>query len=410
MFKNIKIETLDHFGRGISHIDNKVIFVKNALPEEIVDVDIITSKKNYSEAKVKKYVKESNDRTKSICPYFNECGGCDLLCLNYDKTLEFKQKKAIEVLNKNHLSYNGEVKIIRNSNPINYRNKISLKIKDGHIGYFEDNTHNLIEINSCSIAKKEINEVIENISLLNLKNGLLTIRCNTNNEILLIIKSEEKNYNIELEKLKKIVKLVGIVYNDKLIYGEDFFYERLYGMLFKVSFNSFFQVNHFITEELFKLIEKNIDSNSTVLDLYSGVGTLGLVASKKAKEVISVEIISNAVKNGIINAKLNNSNNIKFLLGDVSHTVKKINKQFNTLILDPPRKGLDKKTLEFIKESQINKIIYVSCDMFTLMRDLKYLEDLYEIKEYKLLDMFSYSYHVENFVVLEKKYDIKNIF
>lgn len=410
MFKNIKIETLDHFGRGISHIDNKVIFVKNALPEEIVDVDIITSKKNYSEAKVKKYVKESNDRTKSICPYFNECGGCDLLCLNYDKTLEFKQKKAIEVLNKNHLSYNGEVKIIRNSNPINYRNKISLKIKDGHIGYFEDNTHNLIEINSCSIAKKEINEVIENISLLNLKNGLLTIRCNTNNEILLIIKSEEKNYNIELEKLKNIVKLVGIVYNDKLIYGEDFFYERLYGMLFKVSFNSFFQVNHFITEELFKLIEKNIDCNSTVLDLYSGVGTLGLVASKKAKEVISVEIISNAVKNGIINAKLNNSNNIKFLLGDVSHAVKKIDKQFNTLILDPPRKGLDKKTLEFIKESQINKIIYVSCDMFTLMRDLKYLEELYEIKEYKLLDMFSYSYHVENFVVLEKKYDIKNIF
>lgn len=403
MLKNIKIEALDHFGRGISHVDNKVVFIKNALKDEIVDIEITSSKKNYNEAKVKNYVKKSADRIKSICLYFGECGGCDFLCLNYDKTLKFKQNKALEVLNKNHLSYDGEVKIIKNSNQFNYRNKITLKIKNGHIGYYEDSTHNLIEVDSCLVAKKEINQVIKNISLLNLVNGLLTIRCNTNNEILLIIESNDKDYNIELEKLRKIVKLVGIIYNDKLIYGEDFFYERIYGMLFKVSYNSFFQVNHFITEELFKLIEENIDYDSIVLDLYSGVGTLGLVASKKASEVISVEIIPNAVKNGIINAKLNHSNNIKFLLGDVSHTVKKINKKFNTLIVDPPRKGLDKNTIEFIKENKIDKIIYVSCDMFTLIRDLKYLEDLYEIKEYKLLDMFSYSYHVENVCVLNRR-------
>ena len=140
-----------------------------------------------------------------------------------------------------------------------------------------------------------------------------------------------------------------------------------------------------------------------VLDLYCGVGTLGIVASKKAKSVIGIEIIENAVLNGVFNAQINKCNNVKFMLGDVSKTVKKLNIEFDTLIVDPPRKGLDYDTIQFIKDNKFKKIIYVSCDPNTLMRDLKSLSDIYKIDEYKVLDMFSYSYHVECVCVLNRR-------
>ena len=402
MYQNILIESLDSFGRGIAHIDNKVIFIKNALPEEIVDIKIIKSKKNYSEAEVLNYQKRSTHRQNSPCPYFNECGGCQLLFYNYEDTLAFKKNKVQSLFKKNKLEVNN-ISIVENKQNFNYRNKISLKIVDGKIGFYEEKTHKLIAIKECMIANKTINETIKNYKYLNLQDGFLTIRTNKNNEVLLIIESSNPNYDIDIVALKSKIKLIGIVYNNKTIYGNNFYYERLYNFLFKVSYDSFFQINNYITEELFKLIKDNIAPSSKVLDLYSGVGTLSLIASTKASYVYSIEIIKNAVLNGIFNAKINNQNNIKFFLGDASKLVNKINISFDTLIVDPPRKGLDKNTLNFIKNKLPNKIIYISCDINTLIRDLKLLEDNYTITEYKILDMFSYTYHLESFCVLLKK-------
>ena len=399
----VLIEKLDDFGRGITHINNKVVFIENTLPEEVVEIEIINDKKNFSEAKAIKYLKSSKDRIESKCPYFEVCGGCNLLHLSYENTLTFKQSKIKELLKKNKINYNKEIEIIKNDNPYYYRNKVSLKIENGHLGYYEESSHKLIEIKECIIAKHSINEVIKNYKLLNLENAKLTIRSNYNDEILIIIETKNKEYNIELAKLKEKVKLVGIIYNNITIYGENFFYERMNGKLFKVSFDSFFQVNECMTNELFNLIKNNIDKDSIVLDLYSGVGTLGIVASSKSKEVYSIEIIKNAILNGIKNATLNQVNNIKFMLGDVSKTVDKIDFNFDTLIVDPPRKGLDKKTREFILKKLPNKIIYISCEPNTLMRDLKELETAYEISDFKIMDMFSYTYHVESFCVLERR-------
>ncbi|MCI9281636.1 MAG: class I SAM-dependent RNA methyltransferase, partial [Bacilli bacterium] len=292
---------------------------------------------------------------------------------------------------------------VKNQNPINYRNKVSLKIVDGKIGYYKSKTHELVEISECLVANQEINKIIKNYKFLNVQNGSLVIRVNSNKEVLLIVESASDNYNIEIDRLKELVKLVGIVYNNKTIYGDNFFYERIGGFLFKVSFNSFFQINHYICSLLFKFINEEISQNDTILDLYSGVGTLGIVASKKARKVISVEIVKNAVLNGIFNAKINKQNNIQFILGDTSKIVNKIKDDFDTLIIDPPRSGLDKNTISFIKNKLPKKIIYVSCDANTLMRDLKLLENNYEISNYKVLDMFSYSYHLESFVVLKIK-------
>ena len=394
----VLIEKLDDFGRGIAHINNKVVFIANALPEELVEIKIINDKKSYMEASVVKYIKLSKDRIESMCPYFEACGGCSLIHLNYEDTLKFKQNKIKNLLKKYKINYDKELEIVKNDNPFYYRNKVSLKIENGHLGYYEENTHKLLEIKECMMAKHSINEVIKNYQLLNLKDAKLTIRSNYNDEILIIIEANAKEYNIELA-----IKLVGIIYNDITIYGENFFYERINGKLFKVSYNSFFQINENITNKLFALIKNNIDKDSTVLDLYSGVGTLGIVASSKAKTVYSIEIIKNAVLNGITNAKLNQKTNIKFMLGDVAKLVDKVNLAFDTVIIDPPRKGLDKKTKEFILKKLPAKIIYVSCEANTLMRDLKELENIYEIIDYKILDMFSYTYHVENFCVLKRK-------
>ena len=401
MYQNIVIESLDHYGRGIAHIDSKVVFVENALPDEIVDIEVTSSKKKFSLAKVVKYIKISPKRIDSKCLYFGMCGGCNLLNLQYDNTLDFKLNKIRELLTKNRIIYNGNFDVIENKNKYNYRNKISLKIVNGKIGFFQDKTHDLVMIYDCLVAHKVINKIIKNYKLLNVQNGELIVRVNSNDEVLLIIKSNDNNYDIELGKLKELVKLVGIVYNDKTIFGDNFFYERVGGFLFKVSYNSFFQVNRYICEVLFNLIKDKVLEDDNVLDLYCGVGTLGIVASKKAKSVIGIEIIENAVLNGVFNAQINKCNNIKFMLGDVSKTVNKLNIEFDTLIVDPPRKGLDYNTIQFIKDNKFKKIIYVSCDPNTLMRDLKSLSDIYKIDEYKVLDMFSYSYHVESFCLLE---------
>ena len=398
----VTIEALDHFGLGIAHINEKIVFVEKALPGEIVKIEIIEDKKSYSKARVIEYIKISDKRVESVCPYFGICDGCSLMDYNYLETLNFKKKKVQELILKNKVGYNKDIEVIKNKDYLYYRNKVSLKIVDGKIGYYKSKSHDLIEIKECKVANKEINKVIANYKLLNIENGKLIIRVNTNNEVLIMIESINDNYNIDIVKLKEKIKLVGIVYNNKTIYGDNFFYERIGGFLFKVSFNSFFQINHYICSLLFKFINEEVNSNDTILDLYSGVGTLGIVASKKARRVISVEIVKNAVLNGLFNAKINKQNNIQFILGDTSKIVNKIKDNFDTLIIDPPRSGLDKNTISFIKDSLPKKIIYVSCDANTLMRDLKLLENNYEITNYKVLDMFSYSYHLESFVVLKK--------
>lgn len=243
MFENVKVEKLDHFGRGIAYLNGKVVFINNALPGEIVDIKIISEKKKYIEADVVKYIKQSNDRIESLCPYFLLCGGCNLLFYEYQKTIDFKLNKVKELIKKNNINYNKKIDIIKNDNNFNYRNKVSLKIVDNRIGFYKDGTHELIEIKKCMIANKEINKVIENYKLLNLDNANLTIRCNYNGEILLIINSDSNDYNIELENLKNKIKLVGIVYNDKTIYGSNFFYERIGGYL-KLVIILFFKLIH----------------------------------------------------------------------------------------------------------------------------------------------------------------------
>ena len=394
----IKIEKLDDFGRGICYIDNKVTFVPNTIPNDLVEIKITKEFKNYNEGKLINILIPSKKRIEPKCPYFSKCGGCVLQNMNYKDTLEYKKEKVINIFKKNKLEINPVV--IENANYYNYRNKISLKVIDKKIGYYEPKSHSIVEIDSCLVASNSINKTIQLIKKMNIINGLVTIRCNKNDEILIIIKSKDK-LNIDVDSIKENIKLVGIVINNKLFYGEAFLYENINGIFYKISYDSFFQVNPYIAEKIFNIIKENIKPNETVLDIYSGVGTLSLTATTVAKKVIGIEIVENAVLNAIHNAKINKINNVDFLLNDATKAITKLNLFFDKVIVDPPRAGLTKTVIDTIKKIKPKEIIYVSCDPQTLVRDIKLLSDLYIINKFYIADMFSFSYHVESVCILK---------
>ena len=390
----VHIDRMDHFGNGIGNINGKIIFVKGALPGETVDVTINKDKKSFMEGTINTIIYKSSKRVEPFCKYFGVCGGCSLCHLNYENTLEYKKERVKNILSKFDIP---KINVIRNENDLYYRNKIELKIVDGKLGFYEKSTHNLIEIKECKVTKKSINKSFEFVKNMKLENANVTIRANYNDEVLIIIDSKEKPVILNPEDYK----IVGIVLNDKCIYGQDNFMEKINNLFFTVSYNSFFQVNNYINLELFNLIKENI-VGKTVLDLYSGVGTLSIVASKVVDKVYSIEVTQNAVKNALINAKINKCDNINFILGKVEDKIGFINDKIDTIIVDPARAGLDKKTIEVINNICPQRIIYVSCDTQSLANNLVDLAN-YGIKRFYILDMFSYTYHIECFCILDRK-------
>ena len=396
----MNIERLDDLGRGIGYLDGKITFIPWTIPGDVVEVIVTENHKKYNVAKVKHFIKYSEKRIQPPCPYFTKCGGCTLQNLAYNDTLEYKVKKIKNIFKKNKIDINLE--IIANSNPYNYRNKISLKVINGKIGFFENSTHQLVEIDGCIISNQALNKCIPLIEKMNIINGSITIRCNQNEEILIIIESQD-NLKIDIDSLKKEIKLVGIIINDKTFYGENYLFERINNVLFKISYDSFFQVNSSVASKLFQIVKDNISLNDKVLDLYCGVGTLSLMAAANAKSVVGIEIVPNAILNAIFNASINSVDNTCFVLNDVSEAVSKISLDFDKVIVDPPRRGLTKEAIEVLLKIRPEKIIYVSCNPQTLVRDYKLLNDIYEIEKSYILDMFSYTYHVETVLILKKR-------
>ena len=397
---NVKIEKMDDFGRGIAYIDDKVVFVPKTIVDDIVDIKIMIEKKKYSIAKVNEIINPSKLRIPFKCPYFDICGGCSLQNVEYRIELEYKLQKINNLLKKNKIDY--QVKdIIKSAKRYNYRNKVSLKIEDNIIGYYEKDTHNIVEINKCFLLNDAINDVIDDLPRLSIINGSVIIRSNLKGELLLIIYTDKLNKD-GIKYLVNKHRISGIVLNDKSIFGSDFLVDKIDDYKFKISYNSFFQVNPYICKELFKIVKDYTKNANNLIDLYSGVGTLSIVAKENASSVLGVEIIDNAAINAKTNAMLNGVSNISFIASDTNKIISYLEgKDF--VIVDPPRSGLTSKVIEGIKKYQVKNILYVSCDPNTLMRDLNLLLTDYKIIEFKLLDMFPNTYHVESVCVLEHK-------
>lgn len=396
---NIKIEKLDDFGRGIGYVDNKIVFVDNALVGEVVDINIKEEKNKYFIGEVVKYISKSKCRVDDKCPYYNYCGGCNILHLNYDCEIDYKVNKLKNILKK-FGNIDTNINVFKNKYVDGYRNKIELKILDSKWGYYNSKTHNFIEIDKCLLAKKTINNVIKYKNYINVSNGSIVIRCNYNDEILLSINSDNYVF-VDIDNLKKYIKLVGIVVNDNVYYGDSFFYEMINNKLFKVNYNSFFQINNYITNEMIRVISNNCSGN-ILLDLYCGVGFLGQVIDYKFDKIYGIEINRNSVIDAISNAKINKIDNAYYMCGDSSKLICNIKDSIDTLIIDPPRSGLYKNMVNDVLNVNSDIIIYVSCNPITLVRDINLLKNSYSVSNIYLFDMFGNTYHFETICILKK--------
>ena len=400
-----KIDRLDDFGRGITYIDNKICFVNNALIDEEVEVNITNEKSKYLEGDVKELIKKSNNRIKAKCPYYNVCGGCNTMHMKYLSELEFKKNKVENILSR-YAKVNNVVKEIIKTDEFNYRNKVTLKVKDGHLGYFKDKSYNLVNINKCLLCNNKINEVIDTLNNLDLKGiNEIVIRCNYNDEILLYLIGNIEDYNYFIDNLSICDNIVVSNYKTvKTLKGNNYLIDKIGNLSFRVTYNSFFQVNRNGVLKLYDKVKEyaSLTGEENVLDLYCGTGTIGMYLANNAKKVYGVEINKNAIDDAIYNKKLNNINNIDFICLDAS-LIKEKYKDIDLVVVDPPRSGLEKKSINNILEINPKKIIYVSCEPLTLARDLKIFKEKYEIKEVTLVDMFPNTYHVECVCLLYKR-------
>ena len=392
----VKIEKLDNFGRGITYINNKICFVENALPNELVEIEIIKENKKLIEAKTIKIINPIDYRVNSICPYYEKCGGCNFGNIKYEKELKYKTNKVKDLITK-YTGLNNVVKDISYVNEYSYRNKVILHGKNNQLGLYEEKSNKIVEIDKCLLVNSKINELInilkeENISI----EEALIKTSNDEKQVLVSIKGQIKN----IDRLKNNCNV--LIINDKSETSESSIITNIGKYKFYESEKSFFQINKDLTEKLYDEalnVVKEVNPNR-LLDLYCGTGTIGIYVSEYAKEIIGIDYNKSNILDANKNKKLNNLNNIEFICDKVENQIEKF-KEIDMIIVDPPRKGLDQKTIDYLKQIKAKYIVYISCDPVTFARDLKELKDVYDIEYIKPYNMFPKTYHVENIAKLK---------
>ena len=429
-------------GKGVVKCGRDIIFCDGLFPGEEADIEILYQRAGVYFGKVKKLYTLSKDRIQPKCKICTSCGGCQYQQINYQAQLKFKTDRVKEAMKRiAHI----DVKVndcLGAKNPYNYRNKIQMpfaKDRKGNIvyGFYKENSHEIIPTKQCMIEDVRAASILWDIKEL-LKefripiynedsgNGILRyvlIRTSYHfKELMVVLVTSMMNFpgqrnfvNALLAKHPEITTLVENVNprhtnvilgnKEKVLYGPGFIKDNILDLTFEISASSFFQINPEQVEVLYKTALDLIDikKNQVVLDAYSGVGTIGLIASKNAKKVISVEIVKDAHKNAIENAKRNNVNNIEFYCNDAGEFIKSYEGDLDIVIMDPPRKGSDEKFLSTLIEKKIKNIIYISCNPETLARDIEYLSSHYIVNYVQPVDMFPMTSHVETICALSFK-------
>ena len=446
--KEYIVEIIDngYEGEGIAKIEGFTIFIPNSIKGEKVKILIVKVLKSHAFGKIIEILKKSPNRVETDCTTYKRCGGCDLRHIKYEETLKMKQNAVQSLVNKTLKTKIEVQNTLGMEKPYNYRNKAQYPVgidKEGQpvIGVFANRTHEIIPIKECLIQNKKsqelakfiLNFIIENkISIYDEKTlkGLIRhivtkIGIRTN-EIMCIIVINGKTIPKEKElvskitekfpEVKTIVKNINMKNTNVImgkqninLYGDGYIKDKLGEYTFKISPHSFYQVNPIQAEKLYNLAVESakISKNDTVFDLYCGIGTISLFIAKYAKKVIGIEIVEEAVADAKENAKINGVENAEFIAGDVEVILDKlINADGiipDIIMVDPPRKGLDNKSIENILKIAPKKVIYISCNPATLVRDLSKLEKKYEIDKIKPVDLFPFSKHCEVLTTLELK-------
>ena len=461
--KNIVLEKIKLTGAGslgkviAKSSGEKIIFTKNGVPGDIVDIRVKRKRKSYIEGDIIKIHKHSTKRDKPKCSHFELCGGCSWQNMKYENQIIYKENEVLENFKRiSKIIPEKKLPIIKSDKKYYYRNKMEFSFSNSRwITDDEINSKNIIEnknalgfhksgmwskvidIDKCYLQKNISNKIRNFIKEKSLEIGLdffdlrnqsgdlrtLMIRTTTLNEIMILIqfyKNSKKAHQLLNEIQKKFPEITSIMYvinskkNDTIydlkvecFNGVDFISEKIGNLKFSISAKSFFQTNSYQTKKLYNVVKKfaSLKGNETIYDLYCGTGTISIFLSKFAKEIIGIETVKDAVLAAKDNAKLNKIGNTKFIHGDVKHILSDGIKDSNDpdiIILDPPRNGLEKQVVSSVISLKPKKIIYVSCNSSTQARDLIDFKEFYKIKLSQPIDMFPQTYHVENVVLLEK--------
>lgn len=441
----LEITGMTHEGLGVGKKDGFAIFVQGAIDGEKVRAKIIKVLKNYAVARIEEFLEKSSSRVEPFCPFYKRCGGCSLQHMTYEKTLAFKK----QVVTDNLARIGGlqDIKVhdtLGMKDPVNYRNKAQYPVgmgKEGPVsGFFARRSHDIIEIKDCGI-QHPFSDIARDLVLEHIKKyyipvyneetgeGLIRhvvskIGFNTGEVMVVIVATKpeiphkQKLINMLKTKIPNLKSVILNINNTRgnvilgkeniTLYGSDTITDCLGSLFFEISPLSFYQVNPVQTEILYnKAIEyAGLTGEESVFDLYCGIGTISLFAAQKAKRVIGVEVVPEAIEAAKRNAVRNRLTNTEFYVGKAEEIVPQLYKEGKTadvVIVDPPRKGCDEVLLKTLIDMAPKKIVYVSCNPSTLARDLKYLTaNGFEAQESQPVDMFPWTGHVECIVQIKR--------
>lgn len=443
--QELEIEDIIFPNKGIGQFEGKKVYVKNTIPGQKVKVNIKKKKQKF-EGRLLEIIHKADYEIEPECDDFGVCGGCTYHNISYEKELEIKKNNVLKLLNEAGITDYKFLGINPSPNIYEYRNKMEFSFGDTgqegdiSLGMKKRNSYyEVVNASKCKLVSEDIRKVL--YCVLNYfkntnqkfyhrikKEGtlrhLLVRQGKFTGEMIVGIVTTNK-MNISLDDLKNELlqlslkgEIVGIAHiiNDsvsdvikadevRLLFGRDYFYEKILGLKFKISIFSFFQTNSEGAEVLYNAVKKFSDeqNNKVIFDLYCGTGTISQLLSKNSEKVFGIEIIDEAMIAAKENSKLNGISNCNFISGDVNKVVEQINTKPDLIVLDPPREGINPKAINKIINFDAKRIIYISCKASSLSKDLKcFIENGYKIDKLELVDMFPRTYHVESVVLMSK--------
>ncbi len=443
----LKIEQAEFPAWGIGYVEGKPIYIKNTIPGQTVQAVIKKNREEYAEARLLEVIERAPIEIESFCKHFGACGGCANQTIPYENQLEIKANMVKGLLDKAGIEDYDFEGIEGSPEVFDYRNKMEYSFGDETKGgdmslgmHKKGRFHDVVTVDECRIVDEDFNRILKtlltyfkdrNIPIYNnkthigylrhlvvrkaKKTGEIAINLVTSTQLVLDLKDL-------LDVLKALTfegKLVGFLhtFNDNvsdsvvsdktdILWGQDYFTEEIMGLKFNISAFSFFQTNSLGAEKLYGMVMDFMGDteNKVVFDLYCGTGTIGQIVSQKAKKVVGIEFVEEAVEAAKENAKMNGITNCKFIAGDVLKVIDEVQDKPDIIILDPPRVGIHPKAIKKILDYNAPEIIYVSCNPKTLATNLKEMqEEGYKVKKVKCMDMFPHTPHVETVVKLQRR-------
>ena len=440
----VKIEKTEFPSIGIGHEGDRIIYVKNSFPGQVIKGRVKKKKADYAEVKPLEVEERAEYEVAAKCPHFGVCGGCSSQTLTYNKQLELLSDEVKDLFHKANVPTGEYEGVTGSKEQWEYRNKMEFTFGDMEKGgpltlgmHIKNKSFGIINVHECKIVdedyRKIINLTVDYFRKQNLpyyrvmkREGYLrhlVIRKAKNTKELMVNLVTTTQIDFDLSEYVELLKnedfsgnLVSVLHTENnsfsdavvpekvnVLYGIDHIVENLLGLQFKISPFSFFQTNTVGAAELYSIVREYMGNsdNKVVFDLYCGTGTIGQIVAPNAKKVVGIELIEEAVEAAKENAKLNNLNNCEFLAGDVAEIIKTVKDKPDIIILDPPRSGVHPKALDYVIKFNAPEIIYVSCNPKTLVNDLQTLINAgYSVERTRVKDMFPNTPHGEVVVKL----------